>query len=44
MAPPANGDSVSGHQLAATYADKIKDKIILVLLEHLKEVLEKSTA
>ncbi|KAL6832195.1 hypothetical protein V8C40DRAFT_285607 [Trichoderma camerunense] len=30
MAPPANGDSVSGHQLAATYADKIKDKIILV--------------
>lgn len=30
MAPPANGDSVSGHQLAATYADRIKDKIILV--------------
>ncbi|KKP00041.1 oxidoreductase [Trichoderma harzianum] len=27
---PANGDSVSGNQLAATYADKIKDKIILV--------------
>jgi NAD(P)-dependent dehydrogenase (short-subunit alcohol dehydrogenase family) len=30
MAPPANGDSVSGHDLAAIYADKIKDKIILV--------------
>ncbi|PNP39190.1 hypothetical protein TGAMA5MH_08867 [Trichoderma gamsii] len=30
MAPPTNGDSISGHDLAATYADNIKGKVILV--------------
>ncbi|GFP60631.1 oxidoreductase calI [Trichoderma asperellum] len=30
MAPPTNGDSISGHDLAATYKDQIKDKVILM--------------
>lgn len=30
MAPPTNGDSISGHDLAATYADNIKGKVVLV--------------
>lgn len=30
MTPPANGESISGHGLAATHTDQIEDKSILL--------------